>query len=248
MGFLSLTGLHHFSILRAMRNIRFVLARLARCAAASGVLAVWSSQVLAAPDAAPIATPAAAASSTDTVSRFLVDKGLISAASTATPPAENVFVRRVRDKASDMVLTAMNFLGVPYRRGGNSADRGFDCSGFTRQVFETSLGLILPRRADEQASAPGLCAIKRDELQPGDLVFFNTLRRTFSHVGIYVGDGKFIHAPRPGGEVRVEDMRFVYWAKRFTGARRAEPVMEQVALDLQPFTAVATPTPVHAIR
>ena len=65
--------------------------------------------------------------------------------------------------------------------------------------------------------------MKRDELMPGDLVFFNTLKRTFSHVGIYVGEGKFIHAPRPGGEVRVEDMRFAYWARRFTGARRAEP-------------------------
>ena len=64
--------------------------------------------------------------------------------------------------------------------------------------------------------------MKRDELMPGDLVFFNTLKRTFSHVGIYVGEGKFIHAPRPG-EVRVEDMRFAYWARRFTGARRAEP-------------------------
>jgi hypothetical protein len=82
--------------------------------------------------------------------------------------------------------------------------------------------------------------VKRDELQPGDLVFFNTLRRTFSHVGIYVGDGKFIHSPKPGGEVRVEDMRFVYWAKRFTGARRAEPVAEQAAADAQQAGAALT--------
>jgi cell wall-associated NlpC family hydrolase len=112
--------------------------------------------------------------------------------------------------------------------------------------------LILPRRADEQAKASGLVAIKKDELQPGDLVFFNTLRRTFSHVGIYLGDGKFIHAPKPGGEVRVEDMRFVYWAKRFTGARRAEPAVEQSASVSE--TIVPTPTttvpiePVQAIR
>jgi cell wall-associated NlpC family hydrolase len=64
--------------------------------------------------------------------------------------------------------------------------------------------------------------IKKDELRPGDLVFFNTMRRAFSHVGIYVGEGKFIHAPRAGGEVRVEDMRAAYWTKRFNGARRAE--------------------------
>lgn len=123
-----------------------------------------------------------------------------------------------------MVLTAMNFLGVPYKRGGASEKVGFDCSGFTRHIVEMSRGLVLPRRVDEQAKAPGLVAVKRDELQPGDLVFFNTLRRTFSHVGIYVGEGKFIHSPRPGGEVRVEDMGFAYWRKRFTGARRVETV------------------------
>jgi len=119
-----------------------------------------------------------------------------------------------------MVLTAMNFLGVPYRRGGSSEEAGFDCSGFTRHIFELSLGLVLPHKADQQAHAPGLVPVKRDELQPGDLVFFNTLKRTFSHVGIYVGEGKFIHAPRAGGEVRVEELSLAYWKKRFTGARR----------------------------
>jgi cell wall-associated NlpC family hydrolase len=81
---------------------------------------------------------------------------------------------------------------------------------------------VLPRRVDEQATAQGLLKVGRDELRPGDLVFFNTLRRTFSHVGIYVGEGKFIHAPRAGKQVRIEDMRQAYWARRFTGARRAE--------------------------
>lgn len=138
------------------------------------------------------------------------------------PSASGRFVSQVRDRASDMVLNAMNFLGVPYRRGGSSEDVGFDCSGFTRHIFENSLGLVLPRRADEQASARGLMNIKRDELKPGDLVFFNTLRRTFSHVGIYVGDGKFIHSPSAGGKVRVEDMRMNYWNARFTGARRVD--------------------------
>jgi cell wall-associated NlpC family hydrolase len=127
----------------------------------------------------------------------------------------------MRDRASDMVITAMNFLGVPYRRGGSSEEAGFDCSGFTRHIFEMSLGLVLPRRVDDQAGAAGLVEVKREELRPGDLVFFNTLRRTFSHVGIYVGDGKFIHSPRTGGAVRVEDMRYDYWSQRFTGARRA---------------------------
>jgi cell wall-associated NlpC family hydrolase len=165
-------------------------------------------------------------SQSDAVGKFLADKGLIDAAAVPVEPSENEFVRQVRDKASDMVFTAMNFLGVPYRRGGNSAEEGFDCSGFTRRVFEMSLGLVLPRRADDQARASNLAVVKREELKPGDLVFFNTLKRTFSHVGIYVGEGKFIHSPRTGGEVRVEDMRFAYWAKRFTGARRAQAAAE----------------------
>jgi cell wall-associated NlpC family hydrolase len=138
-------------------------------------------------------------------------------------PARDTTLRgQVRDAASGMVLTAMNFLGVPYKRGGTSAETGFDCSGFTRHVFENTLGLVLPRRADEQAKASNLLTVKRDELKPGDLVFFNTMKRTFSHVGIYVGEGKFIHSPRSGAEVRIEDMRFAYWAKRFTGGRRAD--------------------------
>ena len=136
---------------------------------------------------------------------------------------------QARDRASDMVISAMNFLGVPYRRGGTDASSGFDCSGFTRHIFEKSLGLVLPRRADEQANARGLISIRRDELKPGDLVFFNTLRRTFSHVGIYVGDGKFIHSPRAGGSVRVEDMRMSYWQNRFTGARRVDALAATAA-------------------
>ena len=112
----------------------------------------------------------------------------------------------------------MGFLGVPYRRGGNSAETGFDCSGFVRAMYEQTVGLILPRRADEQAAATQV--IERRDLQPGDLVFFNTMKRTFSHVGIYVGGGKFIHSPKPGAEVRVENMQVSYWQQRFDGARR----------------------------
>ena len=120
--------------------------------------------------------------------------------------------------ASDLVVTAMGFLGVPYRRGGNSAETGFDCSGFVRAMYEQTVGLVLPRRAAEQAQATQ--TIAREDLKPGDLVFFNTMRRAFSHVGIYVGDGKFIHSPRSGSQVRVEDMRSAYWTTRFNGARR----------------------------
>jgi cell wall-associated NlpC family hydrolase len=214
---------------------------LARRAAVAAALALASHAAIAAPG--PIATEVAPG---DSIGRLLIEKGWVVPGSVTA--GDNALVDKVRNKASDMVLTAMNFLGVPYRRGGSSAEGGFDCSGFTREVFETSLGLVLPRRVDQQAGAPGLVKIKRGELQPGDLVFFNTLRRTFSHVGIYVGDGKFIHAPRPGGEVRVEDMRFAYWAKRFTGARRAEPVGEQAATHGAMKANVAASNTARAIR
>jgi cell wall-associated NlpC family hydrolase len=123
-------------------------------------------------------------------------------------------------KASELVMQAMGLLGVPYKRGGTSEEKGFDCSGFVRYMYEKSVGLVLPRRAEEQAKVTE--EISRSELKPGDLVFFNTLKRTFSHVGIYVGDGKFIHAPRPGKAVRVDDMREAYWQQRFNGARRVQ--------------------------
>jgi cell wall-associated NlpC family hydrolase len=165
------------------------------------------------------ATAAKPANANDAVSRFLSERGLLNAAEQSTPTR---LLDSVRDTASDLVLSAMNFLGVRYTRGGNSVENGFDCSGFTRHIFEMSVGLVLPRRADEQARDAGLASIRREELKPGDLVFFNTMKRTFSHVGIYVGEGKFIHAPRTGSAVRVEDMRDAYWAKRFTGARRAD--------------------------
>ena len=124
----------------------------------------------------------------------------------------------VTDRASELVVTAMGFLGVPYRRGGSSVDTGFDCSGFVQAMYQSTAGLVLPRRANEQAAATE--SIDKQELRPGDLVFFNTLKRAFSHVGIYIGDGKFIHSPKPGAQVRVEDMGVAYWKRRFDGARR----------------------------
>lgn len=126
----------------------------------------------------------------------------------------------VADRTSDLISTAMGFIGVPYRRGGSSAETGFDCSGFVRTIFEQAKGMVLPRRANEQAAATEV--IDKKDLQPGDLVFFNTLRRSFSHVGIYLGDNKFMHANSRGGGVRVDDMTGRYWAKRFNGARRID--------------------------
>jgi cell wall-associated NlpC family hydrolase len=125
---------------------------------------------------------------------------------------------KVEAKTSELVVNAMGFLGVPYKRGGTNSDTGFDCSGFVRTIFEQTAGLVLPRSANQQAVASE--KIDRTELQPGDLVFFNTMRRAFSHVGIYVGEGNFIHAPKPGAKVRVESLSLGYWARRFDGARR----------------------------
>lgn len=158
--------------------------------------------------AAHAAPPATAE---DDMSRFMAEKGLLGRLQQVRAS--------VADRASELVVNAMGFLGVPYRRGGNGVDSGgFDCSGFVKAMYEQTLGLILPRRANEQAAATQ--TIDKQDLQPGDLVFFNTMRHAFSHVGIYVGDGKFIHSPKPGAEVRVEDMSIKYWAQRFDGARR----------------------------
>lgn len=153
----------------------------------------------------------------DDMQRLLQDKGLLVQLGDQLGQVRDT----MGEKASELVMNAMGFLGVPYRRGGSSAETGFDCSGFVRAMYQQTVGLILPRRADQQAAAT--TTIDKSELRPGDLVFFNTMRRTFSHVGIYIGDNKFIHSPRSGSEVRVEDMRAGYWKTRFNGARRVEP-------------------------
>jgi cell wall-associated NlpC family hydrolase len=165
----------------------------------------------------------------DSLGALLIERGLVPLGS-AVESASN-YAASVRDRASEAVVSAMNFLGVPYRRGGDSADEGFDCSGFTRHIYQLAFGMTLPRRADEQAKMKAASRIDKTELQPGDLVFFNTLKRTFSHVGIYVGEGKFIHAPRSGGVVRVESMNNSYWAPRFDGARRVQVAAAQAPAD-----------------
>lgn len=134
---------------------------------------------------------------------------------------------RYAANAQELVVRALSFVGVSYRHGGESPETGFDCSGLVRHVFRESLGLLLPRTSRD-ISRMGE-TVHRDELQPGDLVFFNTLRRGFSHVGIYLGEHRFVHAPATGGEVRIEDMRQRYWVKRFNGARRIAATDSEVA-------------------
>jgi len=123
-------------------------------------------------------------------------------------------------KAQEVLINALSLTGIKYKYGGSSPDTGFDCSGFVRYVFSQAANLTLPptARAISQIGK----TVKKDELQPGDLVFFNTLKHAFSHVGIYVGDNKFVHAPRTGGAVRVESMQTSYWASRYNGAQRLE--------------------------
>jgi len=132
------------------------------------------------------------------------------------PPVHATFGAR----AGELVTDALGLIGISYRMGGSTPQSGFDCSGMVRYVFQNALGLNLPRRAEE-ISRVGT-KVDRSELKPGDLVFYRTLRKTFSHVGIYLGNNRFIHAPHTGAAVRIDDMTESYWSARFNGARRID--------------------------
>lgn len=139
-------------------------------------------------------------------------------------------LKNLRDKTSDLTINAMGMLGIKYKRGGTTPENGLDCSGFVRLVFKNSNEAELPRTAKE-ISKKGE-KIDTKDLKPGDLVFYNTLKKSFSHVGIYLGDNQFIHAPSAGGKIRIESMNLSYWKKRFNGARRiandeTDPLPEQ---------------------
>jgi len=122
---------------------------------------------------------------------------------------------------SEALLQALLALGSDYRYGGASPATGYDCSGLVAHVFEQAWGMRLPHnaRAQSEFGTP----VSLAELWPGDLVFFNTQHRAFSHVGIYLGNGRFVHAPKTGAEVRVERLHIRYWLSRFDGARRLAP-------------------------
>lgn len=122
------------------------------------------------------------------------------------------------DILNDVAFYAFSLAGTPYKYGGNSPETGFDCSGFVGHVFRQTLGIELPHNARE-INALGE-RIELSQLRPGDLVFYNTMRHAFSHVGIYLGDHQFIHSPSSGGGIRVESTAESYWKKRFNGARR----------------------------
>ena len=140
---------------------------------------------------------------------------------TAAPDTALSFV----DRTSRMAIEALSLIGIHYKRGGNTPERGLDCSGLVRYVFKESGGKELPRTSAEISKVGE--RVEKEDLQPGDLVFFKTLKHAFSHVGIYLGDNKFVHAPAAGGKVRIESMDLQYWKKRFNGARRIEENNEQ---------------------
>ena len=145
-----------------------------------------------------------------------------SPAPASTTGGTRSFLSGMASKAGDVVVGALNMIGVRYRWGGNTPDSGLDCSGFVRYVFQDTLGMTLPRRAEEMSRVGE--KVRVSELKPGDLVFFNTMRRSFSHVGIYIGDNKFVHSPSTGSTIRVDDMESGYWEQRFQGARRIDNV------------------------
>lgn len=121
-------------------------------------------------------------------------------------------------KASEITSRALNAIGIRYKYGGTTPESGMDCSAFVRYIFAKALGTELPRTAKEQSQVGQ--KIDSTELQPGDLVFYNTLHKNFSHVGIYIGNNEFIHSPSKGKTVRVENLNESYWKARFNGARR----------------------------
>lgn len=127
-----------------------------------------------------------------------------------------------RDAVAEAVFHALATAGIEYQRGGSSRATGFDCSGLVVHVYREAFGIVLPRstRAQSEATRP----VALDDLQPGDLLFYNTQSKPYSHVGIFLGEGRFIHAPKPGSAVRMENLHAGYWSKRFDGARRVARV------------------------
>ena len=134
----------------------------------------------------------------------------------SAPGEPSVVVPPVPVASSAVIDTAMKLRGVPYRNGGSDPS-GFDCSGFVQWVFARN-GVVLPREVREQYGAGEKIGLR--QVRPGDLVFFETVSRGASHVGLVIGGDQFVHAPSSTGVVRVERFTASYWAKRFIGARR----------------------------
>jgi hypothetical protein len=146
----------------------------------------------------------------------------------------------------EVSIEAMGLVGVPYRWGGNTPVSGFDCSGLVRYVVARAAGVDMPRTTSEMSTRG--TPIQPDEIAPGDLIFFNTTGRPHSHVGIYVGNMRFVNAPATGGTVRIDYVSNPYWAKHFDGIRRVAPVRDTPApFDGPAILAAPAPAPVAPV-
>jgi cell wall-associated NlpC family hydrolase len=197
------------SLKKAPASLSFVYSLRIACALSF----VFSMSAIQAADVVADAAPVEIAKDAPKESMFQAGKSYFARVS-------DRFVDSVSGKSEQLINQAMEVIGVRYRWDAELPQSGLDGSSFVAYVFKDKLGFLLPRKAT-QMSRVGK-PINREELQPGDLVFFNTMRLTFSHVGIYVGDNKFIHSPSKGATVRVDDLSSLYWDKRFDGARRLD--------------------------
>jgi hypothetical protein len=155
---------------------------------------------------------------------------LVHAASTSLAESAAATADKVWTGAQDVTLYALGLIGVNYKFGGNTPDTGLDCSGLVRYVFQEVTGVTLPRTAREMSTLGS--KVGAGDLKPGDLVFFNTRRFAFSHVGIYLGDNRFVHAPSQGSDVMISQLSQSYWQKHFNGARRLVGVLPSLAPSL----------------
>ncbi|WP_265920628.1 C40 family peptidase [Cupriavidus nantongensis] len=179
---------------------------------------------------------------------LLCAAALLLAACASSPPSRHGSLPRAPGKPmtdpsaglEEISIQAMSLVGTPYRYGGNTPDAGFDCSGLVRYVVARAANVNLPRTTEAMGTRGS--SLDRSEVASGDLVFFNTTGRANSHVGIYVGQNRFVHAPSSGGTVRLEDMGKPYWASRYNGARR----VVAGAVNLPPATPVPAPVPAPA--
>jgi cell wall-associated NlpC family hydrolase len=207
--------------------LRFSLA-LALCAPAFGVLAAPADDDAPFPTKPQAAVTAAAAATVDAPKVSLTDRALglvadanrlLNPAAALELPAEAIGTPAGTDgKVQSVLQKALALLGTPYRWGGTDPSKGLDCSGLVGYVFRSALGIELPRVSRDMAKN-GELVTDRAKLMAGDLVFFG-LKGRVNHVGIYLGDGRFVHAPRTGKDVTVSSLDKGYWSGRFLQARR----------------------------
>lgn len=155
-----------------------------------------------------------------TVAAQTAEEGSLAATAKATVKAAAANALATAERLSGF---ALGLIGVNYRWGGSTPETGLDCSGLVRYVFQQVTGVTLPHNAKELSRVGSKVGLA--DLEPGDLVFFNTRRFAFSHVGIYLGDNRFLHAPAAGREVEIATLDQSYWQKRFNGARRLVGVL-----------------------